>query len=162
MLFEVFFDGKGELRKVFKTGRFNEVFELQRFRELSDSFAFISECLLSHADRFYLLPGKKHSIAVQIVTSGSKTGPPKIKEAHVGSRNVLSREADYYADKDGEPVHYRTLTLEEFEKQISEQMSVPLHLLKITYDFNHNEVGEVRFPWGHTLAKSKDASSGSS
>jgi hypothetical protein len=157
MLFEIFFDSKGEMRKTFKTARFNEVFDLLRFAELADSFAFISECLLPDADRFYLLPGKKHHVALHIVSFGRKERPPKIKEAHVGSRNILFREADYFADEDGKPVNYRNVSLSELEKQMSEQMCVPLRLLKITYDFDRNEVEEVRFPWGHTLAKSKDS-----
>jgi hypothetical protein len=154
MLFEIFFDGKGEVRKKFKTDRFNDVFELQRFRELSESFDFIAECLLVSADRFYLVPGKKHSIAVHVVSSRGKSGPPKIKAAHVGSVDVMSLEDDFYTDE-GAPIQYRKLTLSEFERHISEEMTVPLRLLTITYDFDRDAVREVRFPWGYTLRKTQ-------
>ena len=50
MLFEIFFDSKGNIRAQPKNRYFEEVFQLQQHKELSDSFAFISECLLTHAD----------------------------------------------------------------------------------------------------------------
>jgi hypothetical protein len=155
MLFEIFFDSRGELRKKFKTEQFNNVFELQRFQELSESFDFISECLLSHGDRFYSIPGKKHSLAVHVVSSHGKTGTPKITAAHIGGTNILSSEEEFFADEEGEPIHYRKLALAEFEKQMSEEMSVPLRLLKVTYDFGREGIQEVRFPWGYTLRKTQ-------
>src|ERR1017187_10790214 len=136
MLFEIFFNSKGELRKEFKAEQFNNVFELQRFQELSESFDFISECLLSHGDRFYSIPGKKHGVAVHVVASHGKSGIPKITAAHIGGSNILSSEEDSLANDEGEPIHYRKLALAEFEKQMSEEMSVPLRLLKVTYDFD--------------------------
>jgi Caspase domain len=155
MLFEIFFDSKGELRKKFKAEQFNNVFELQRFQELADSYDFISECLLPHGDRFYAIPGKKHSVAAHILSSSGKSDTPKIIAVHVGGANILSSEEDFFANDDGEPAHYRKLVLAEFEKQISEEMSVPLRLLKITYDFARDDTPEVRVPWGYTLRKTK-------
>jgi len=43
MLFEVFFNSTGKLRDDIKSGYFDELFELQRYAELKDSFNFIAE-----------------------------------------------------------------------------------------------------------------------
>jgi hypothetical protein len=153
MLFEVFFDSRGEIRKRFKTERLNEVFRLQQFEELSESFDFISECLVLYANRFYSIPGKKHRIAVDIVSSSGKSRPPRIKAVHMGGVDILWMEDDFFAKDPGKPVQYRELRLERFEQQISVEMSVPAHLLKITYDFNRDKIAEVLFPWGYTLRK---------
>ena len=63
MLFEIFFNPEAELRAKPKRRCLSEVFELQRYAELSESFEFIAECLVSHADRFHAIPGKGHVVA---------------------------------------------------------------------------------------------------
>jgi hypothetical protein len=152
MLFEVFFDGKGELRQTLKTARFNEVFRLQQFDELAESFDFISECLVLYANRFYAIPGKKHRVAVDVVTSSSKTRPPKIKAVHISGTDILWMEDDVFAEDPGKK-EYRAMQLGRFEEKLSEEMVVPAHLLKITYDFKKDRIEEVLFPRGHTLRK---------
>jgi len=153
MLFEVFFDSKGELRRKFKTDKFNSVFRLQQFDDLSESFDFISECLVLYANRFYSLPGKKHRVAVDIVSATAKSHPPTIKAVHVGGSDILWMEDEFFAEDPGKPIHCRKVTMDKFEQQISEEMAIPTHLLKITYDFNRDKVEEVLFPWGYTLRK---------
>jgi len=153
MLFEVFFDGKGELRKRFKTARMSDVFRLQQFEELAESFEFISECLVLHANRFYSLPGKRHRVAVDVVSLPDASGPSKIKAVHFGGSDILWMEDDFFADEVSTPVQYRTIALDEFEKLVAEEMAIPAHLLKITYDFSRDKVAEVQFPWGYTLRK---------
>jgi hypothetical protein len=152
LLFEVFFDPKGELRKTFKMGGFNRVFGLQQFAELSESFDFISECLVLYANRFYSIPGKKHHVAVDVVSSSGKGGMPTIKAVHVGGTDILWMEDDVFAEDPGKK-EYWSMQLGEFEEKLSEEMVVPAHMLKITYDFNKDRVDEVRFPRGYTLRK---------
>jgi hypothetical protein len=71
----------------------------------------------------------------------------------MGGVDILWMEDDFFAKDPGKPVQYRELRLERFEQQISVEMSVPAHLLKITYDFNRDKIAEVLFPWGYTLRK---------
>jgi hypothetical protein len=153
MLFEVFFNSKGELRKIFKTERFNEVFRLQQFEDLSESFNFISECLILYVNRFYSIPGKKNRVAVDIISSSAKSRPPKIKAVHVGGVDILWMEDDFFAKDPNNRVRYREMAIEKFEARCSEEMAVPAHLLKITYDFNREKAEEIQFPWGYTLRK---------
>ncbi|MGA9256897.1 MAG: hypothetical protein WBV98_09855, partial [Candidatus Sulfotelmatobacter sp.] len=152
MLFEVFFDSKGELRRMFKTERFAEVFRLQQFDELSGSFDFISECLLLNANRFYSIPGKKHHVAVDVVSSSKKTDTPTIKAVHIAGTDILWMEDEFFAEDPGK-TEYRSIQVGKFEEKLSDEMVVPAHLLKITYDFDRDKVGAVKFPRGYTLRK---------
>jgi uncharacterized caspase-like protein len=152
MLFEVFFDSKGELRRMFKTERFAEVFRLQQFDELSGSFDFISECLLLNANRFYSIPGKKHHVAVDVVSSSKKTDTPTIKAVHIAGTDILWMEDEFFAEDPGK-TEYRSIQLGKFEEKLSDEMVVPAHLLKITYDFDRDKVGAVKSPRGYTLRK---------
>lgn len=52
MLFEVFFDSKGKLRRRIKNDYFDELFNLQRHSELADSFQFIAEALTAAGGSF--------------------------------------------------------------------------------------------------------------
>jgi hypothetical protein len=153
MLFEVFFDKKGELRKIFKTERFNEVFHLQQYDELSESFDFISECLVLYANRFYSIPGKKHHIAVDVASTPGKSKAPIIKAIHVGGANILWMEDKFFAEDPDEPPRFNTIRVGQLENKLSEEMVVPAHLLKITYDFETDGFGQVLFPVGHTMRK---------
>jgi hypothetical protein len=73
ILFEVFFDSSAQLRHQPKNLFLDRTFELQENEELSESFAFISECLLTHADRFHAIPGKDRTITVDVVTKKSSS-----------------------------------------------------------------------------------------
>jgi hypothetical protein len=152
MLFEVFFDPKGELRRNFKTDRFSELFRVQQFDELSESFDFISECLLLHANRFYSIPGKRHRVAVDVVSSGKKSETPTIESVHFAGTDILWMEDEAFAE-DPEKKEYRSIQLTKFEEKLSDEMMVPPHLLKIAYDFDRDSVAGVRFPRGYTLRK---------
>ena len=72
MLFEIFFNAKGELREKIKSQYFDELFELQRYPEVKDSFDFISEALTAARGDFYALPGKNHELAITVVTKKLK------------------------------------------------------------------------------------------
>ncbi len=72
MLFEVFFNSKGELRERIKSEYFDEVFELQRHVENKESFEFISTALTAARGDFYALPGKNHEVAVTVATKKTK------------------------------------------------------------------------------------------
>lgn len=153
MLFEMFFNGKGELRKEFKNRRFNEVFRLQQYENLAASFDFISECLILNANRFYSIPGKKHRVAVDVVSSSSKSSAPTVKAVHVGGLDILWMEEDFFAEGPGKSLRCETMTIQAFEARVSEEMMVPAHLLKITYDFDQDRYSKLLFPKGHTLLK---------
>jgi hypothetical protein len=153
MLFEVFFDGKGELRKIFKTERFNDVFRLQQFAELSESFDFISECLVLYVNRFYSIPGKKHRVAVDVVSSSTNSHKATVKAAHVAGADILWMGDEYFAQDPGKSLRCYAMTIDKFEAKVSEEMAVPAHLLKISYDFQKDKIEEIMFPYGYSLRR---------
>jgi hypothetical protein len=89
ILFEIFFDSSAQLREQPKNLFLDQAFELQRYQELSGSFAFISECLLTHADRFHAIPGKDRAITVDIVTRKKSANQYVVKEVRFDGANIL-------------------------------------------------------------------------
>src|SRR5439155_19316945 len=72
MLFEIFFDPEAQLRAKPKGLWLSEVFELQQYAELSESFEFIAECLIQHADgKVFRIT--KTPVAVFLVTISTAT-----------------------------------------------------------------------------------------
>jgi hypothetical protein len=61
-----------------------------------------------------------------------------LEHVFLGGTDILRMEEDGFGDDSGKPVHYTTLTRTEFETRLSEEMAVPAHLLKVTYDFKNS------------------------
>lgn len=155
MLFEVFYDPDAHLRKKFKLGQFKELFALQRHKDLQPSFDFIAECLLPDAGRFYVVPGKRQEVVVDVVTqTAARNGGHILKSLHCDGRSILWLEDEDYAPDPGESPMRQRLALEEFEALISEQMVVPPHLLRFNYQSFAKAGGEqIHFPRGWTARK---------
>lgn len=155
MLFEVFFDPNAQLRKTFKLGLFKELFALQRHKDLHPSFDFIAECLLPEVGRFYVLPGKRQQIVVDVVTRpGAKSGDHILESVHCAGENILWLEDEDYKAEPGESPMRQRLILEEFEALLSEQMVAPPHLLNVNYQsFTARREDRIHFPRGWTTRK---------
>lgn len=155
MLFEIFFDSKAKIRRDFKMGKFGEVFSLQQHKSLAASCEFIAECLLPHIGRFYSLPGKPHSVVVDVKTLPSASAKIHILESiHCGGHSLLWLEDPDYAQKPGEPVYREKLPLSSFEERLCDQMVVAPHLLTINYlSFNKTGNERIEFPYGWTTRK---------
>jgi hypothetical protein len=153
VVFEVFFDANAQLREQPKNRYLDEVFKLQEYEELSASFAFISECLLTHADRFHAIPGKGHEITVDVVTKKKSGNRHVVKEVRFNGANILWIDEDsivsWFADGSG----YGKMTVEDFEKRLSDEMVVPSYLLKVTYTFDEKTKPTMLFPDGGTVRK---------
>jgi Caspase domain len=153
MLFEIFFDAKGELREIIKGRRFNELFELQRHQGLKGSFDFIAEALTAARGEYFTVPGKGHELALTVSTT-KKKGGVFVDAIYVGGVNVLRDEEDPWIDADGKLV-YSTVSRDRLERELSEQMVVPSRLLKIIYTPKElGKVDELRIPRGWTTRKS--------
>jgi Caspase domain len=153
ILFEVFFDSSTQLRDQPKNRCLDQTFELQQYGELSGSFAFISECLLTHADRFHAIPGKNRTITVDVVTKKKSGNRQVVKEVRFNGANILWIDDDsivsWLADGSG----YRKMTVSDFEKRLSDEMVVPTHLFKVTYTFDEKTKPTLLFPDGGTVRK---------
>jgi hypothetical protein len=118
ILFEIFFDSGAQLREQPKNLCLDKMFELQKYEELSASFAFISECLLTHADRFHTLPGKNLLITVGVVTKKKAGNKRVVKKC--GSTGRTSCGLTTIAS----PVHLRMIPgLERFRRRILRSVS---------------------------------------
>ncbi|ACS55845.1 peptidase C14 caspase catalytic subunit p20 [Rhizobium leguminosarum bv. trifolii WSM1325] len=150
ILFEVFFDSQAHMRDKMKRRYFNEVFELQRFADLKQSFDFIAEVLTTAAGKFYALPGKGHDLAVSVSTK-SEDGMIIVDAVYVGGVDVLRREDDNDADEHDPPRYWR-LSPQEIKERLSEELVVPTRLLKLTFTpgaaVKEEELG---FPMGWTV-----------
>ena len=132
MLFEIFFNKKGEIRKNFKTSKFNSVFELQKFSEFNESFAFISDVLATYQNRFYAIPGKNREISLDVEAQENDNGEFKVIGVHFSGHNILRPDEDYYGfHEEGGKVLYEGITASAFERRLSEELLIPALKLNI-------------------------------
>lgn len=155
MLFEVFYDPKAKLRKKFKLGKFQELFALEKYRELAESFQFIAECLLPEVGRFYAIPGKKQHVVVDVVTkAGANLVDHILESVHCGGDDIFWMEDDDYKPEPGEAPMREKLTLTQFEERLAQQMVVAEHLLTINYlSFGKSGPKRIHFPYGWTVRR---------
>lgn len=154
MLFEVFFDSNGVLRDVPKNAQFAEVSALQQHAELQASFDFIAECLLPFANRFYTIPGKAHSVPIDVVLAPRPAGGYRVEEVYYGGRNILVAEDDEWIGVDGKPARFRKISQDDFRQRLITELLVPSHLLAMTYSAPLAPADELWAPSGYTVLKS--------
>lgn len=148
MLFEVFFNSKGELRKGFKVSRFNDLFELRNIPEFAPSFEFVAEVLLTHQNRFYVIPGKQRSVSVDVVAEQSESGESLVTGVFFEGINVLRKTGSNVVENLGAyPVRYEKLV-----QTISNEMVIPLAQLTVNVNFDPKST-KILFPYGSTLEK---------
>jgi hypothetical protein len=152
MLFEIFFDSRAQLREQPKNRYLEQVFDLQQYDELSDSFAFISECLLAHPDRFHAIPGKSRELTVDIVTKKKAGNKHVIQKVMFEGADILWIEDDAFGIRGSKP-GYETISIKGFEKRLSDEMIVPARLLTVTYSFDRSSKPQLLFPEGGTTRK---------
>jgi hypothetical protein len=153
ILFEVFFDPSAQLRDQPKNRYLDQVFKLQEYKELAASFAFISECLLTHADRFHAIPGKDRIITVDVVTKKKAGNKQVVKAVRFDGVNLLWIDDDSFVSAFADDSGYRKMSIKDFEKRLSDEMVVPARLLTVTYPFDEKTKPTLLFPEGGTVRK---------
>lgn len=155
MLFEVFFDPDGKLRKDFKMRKFKDLFDLQQHADLKPSFDFIAECLLPDIAHFHAIPGKTHQVVVDVVTkAGASPGNQILESVHLGGADILWMDDPDYLPKPGEAPMYQKMRIADFEELIAEEMVVPEELLTIKYaSFSKAGNETIHVPYGWTTRK---------
>lgn len=155
MLFEAFFDPNAQLRKKFKLHQFGVLFALQRHKELLPSFDFIAECLLPEAAGFYVIPGKRHEVVVDVATRlAAKADHYILESVHCEGASILWLEDEDYEPDPGGQVMMERLSVEDFKERLCEQMVVAPHLLKVNYiSFESHGKETLHFPLGWTTRK---------
>jgi hypothetical protein len=152
ILFEIFFDSQGKLRSQPKNRYLEEVFGLQQHKELSESFAFIAECLLTFPERFHAIPGKDRQITVDIVTKKKPGNKHVVKEVRFDGANILWTDEEAFAFP-GNKSGLEEISVKEFEKRLSDEMVVPARLLTVTYPFDKSIKPRLLFPERGTTRK---------
>ena len=132
MLFEIFFNSKGELRKDFKTSKFEDLFELSKVPDFEASFALISEVLTPYQSRFVVLPGRTRPVNVDVQTVELDTGERLITGIFVDAANVLrtSRSSESPSSS-SYPIRHEKLV-----QQICTGLLMPSLLVTVTPDYD--------------------------
>jgi Caspase domain len=143
ILFEIFFDSQGEPRKRMKINFFNDVFDLEQYPEFSDSFDFIASALANQAHRMFAIPGKGHTVTVDVQLDDDNI----IGGVFFGGTNFLRQEDDSFDLGDNERI-YQTLKCEDLENVLSQQMLVPKRLLKAIYSKPVGPSDKVKLSYG--------------
>ncbi len=152
MLFEVFFNSKGELRDEMKTESFEELFNLQQFAALAESFAFISECLMPYSDRFHLLPGRNREVSVDVMTK-QKGEHTFVEGVLLGGSNILWIKGldDDEIDLENDNLMRRTVTRKEWEQELATALLTPSRLLKASYPKGPDIPRTLKVPYRWTV-----------
>jgi hypothetical protein len=152
MLFEVFFNSKGELRQKMKDDCFEELFALQQFAALSESFKFISECLIPYSYRFHLLPGRNREVSVDVVTR-QKGSDVYIEGVLLGGANILWVKDfdDEAVDLDEEKYLTRAILRRDWESELAHALSLPARLLKVSYPKRSDVPKKLLLPYNWTV-----------
>jgi hypothetical protein len=155
ILFEIFFDSRGQLRDEPKNRRHEDAFDLQQYKELAGSFAFISECLLAYPEHFHAVPGKNRVVTIDVVTN-KKAGNTNLVQQVMfdGSDIFWVDDSDIFTGfgVQGTP-GYEEISINHFEKKLANEMVVPTRLLKVTYTFDTEANRRLMIAEGGTVRK---------
>lgn len=147
MLFEVFFNSKGEIRETFKTSKFDQLFELRKIESFASSFELISDILITYQNRFYVIPGKSRQVSIDVKSKQLDSGEKIITGIFFEGTNIINPTfSKNHEDIPAHPIRYANLV-----KMITTQMMIPKSQLAITSDFD--ETSNILIPFGTNLAK---------
>lgn len=145
MLFEVFFNSKGEIRETFKTSKFNLLFGLRKFEIFSPSFELLSDALITYQNRFYVIPGKARQVNIDIKSSRLESGEFLITGIYFEGTNLIQHIAEIDSISTY-PIRHGNLI-----KKITNEMMIPESQLTITKDFADDS--KVLIPFDADLKK---------
>lgn len=152
ILFEIFFDSRAQLRDQPKNRCLEQAFDLQQYKELADSFAFISECLLAYPEHFHAIPGKNRVLTVDIVTKKKAKNRYLVQKVMFDGTDILWIDDNDIMGSFGSGSD-QTMSVDKFDKRLADEMVVPSRLLKVTYSFDRHSNPSVLFPVGGTTRK---------
>ncbi|MDY6949111.1 MAG: hypothetical protein SXG53_25735 [Pseudomonadota bacterium] len=95
---------------------------------------------------------------MDVVTRPSANGARVLDSVVLASANILWIEPDAYmapfmSQQQAGAVSYETVGLGDFEKKLSREMTIPRHLLKVTYDFDRGSVRSLMVQAGSSTRK---------
>ena len=154
MLFEIFFDSKGNIRRSFKISKFNLTFELQKISNLTPAFGFISECLVPFLNRFYVLPGKAtDAISVELETQENENSENEILGVYFEGNNILRKVEKPTRGLLGKKSLYKNIWYNDFVDMLSEEMVIPKNKIDVTSKIVLDDDTKILFPYNHTVSR---------
>ncbi|MDF9390631.1 caspase family protein [Vibrio sp. 1151_11] len=155
MLFEVFFNSKGEFRESFKVAMFNDLFALDVYPDYKPAFEFISELLLPFNQHFYVIPGKPTGdIAIELATTQGVDDSIVITDVYFDGDSILEGEdgwEDYSFDG---KVIYDSMRYDSFLDKISKEMMIPEKYISLQSNITIDTASKLKVPYRHTLKRS--------
>lgn len=155
ILFEMFFDSNGDIRKSFKLSQFNNMFGLVIFDRYKESFDFIHTALSHYANHFYVVPGKNRKTLLDINVSLVEEGEYKIESISFEGTNILKLENGVDQESFNQNPRYYSLSLTRLKNKLSEALTIPKDLLELNFIGApaENEFFIYLLPRFHTLEK---------
>lgn len=149
MLFEVYFDSKGEFRgRKLKTRHLKNLLELQKVKKFQPSIAFIRRSLDPYRSGLLFLPSVEPEV-VLVDVRVRRSDPPTIRSITVNERNVLTTDPD--ADDDSSrlwKLSYQNFTLSALREQLSEEWAIPPDQLELACTPALDPKVKLRLPEG--------------
>jgi hypothetical protein len=131
---------------------FDEVFDLQQFKQYKKSFDFIAQTLVGTHANFYVVPGKGQTLSASMVTKDDKKGK-LITGIFIDTVNVFRVVDEEYAEDEGKPTMTRTVCKDRFEAQLAKDLVVPQRLLQVSYTPKLERDDVLGYPYGWGVTK---------
>jgi hypothetical protein len=149
MLYEVYFDSKGEFRgRKLKSRHLGDLLELQKIKKYQPSVGFIRRSLEPYRSDLLFLPSTEPEV-VQVDVQIRKSDPPTIRSLSVGGRNLLTTDPD--ADDNSSrlwKLSYQNFTLSVLHEQLAEEWGIPAVQLQVICTPALDPKAKLRLPEG--------------
>lgn len=155
ILFEIFFNSEGDIRRSYKISKFNLTFELQKFSNLTPAFEFIAECLVPFLNRFYILPGKAvDTISVEIDTKENENNENEILGVYFEGNNILRKiEKPSHRILRTKKSLFKNIWYTDFVEMLSEEMVIPKNKISLTSKIILDDNTKFLFPYNYTVSR---------
>lgn len=155
MLFEIFFNSKGDFRDSFKVTMFNTIFDLDVHSEFKPAFDFIAELLLPFSNSFYIIPGKSiEDAAIELTVKENKKGSILIKEVYFDGENILYGEKGWEKYSLDGKVSFDSMRYDTFMDKLSMEMMIPKKYISLQSSIDIDENSKLKFPYRHSVKRS--------
>src|ERR1035437_7430053 len=153
MLFEIYFDSQGRLRRSPKSGEFENVFRLEKDPVFQPCFVFLNTALRPYADRIFYAPGSKSSVTVNAPTVEHLSGRKAIYELIFEQTNILLEASGAAALTAEQDASMTLRTVAQIKDEIAGRMVTPKRRLELVVDGVPDINTQVLFPFLYSLQR---------
>ena len=147
ILFEIYFNSKGEFRKSnkFKSNKIDDVFEIFSVDKFKTSIDFIKDELLEFNDKLIFIPNENPEIInfdVEVQFDPIKNYY-KLKSFKFAQKELFNEIISY---DDEYIIQNRKIDKNQFEKEISKALCIPLNLINFKFNVNLDFNDKIYLP----------------